>query len=91
MSDKSLKNRIEKLKKLEAEKKAVEKQIEVVQLEIKNELKIRGTDEATAGDWIVRFKDIVSNRFNVKGFAADHPKLYQKYMVQAQSMRFTIS
>lgn len=91
MSDKSLKNRVEKLKALEQQKKVIEKQIEAVQQEIKNEMRIRETDETVAGEWIVRFKEVVSNRFNAKAFAADHPRLYKKYMASSQSMRFTIS
>ncbi|MCB7317155.1 hypothetical protein [Lacrimispora sp. 210928-DFI.3.58] len=91
MSERTLTKKVAELKRLEAEKKAIEKQMEALQEEIKKELKVRGQEEASAGDWIVRFKAIVSNKFNTKAFAADHPKLYQKYMGQSQAMRFTIS
>jgi len=29
------------------------------------------------GDWTVRFKAVISNKFNSKAFAADHPILYK--------------
>lgn len=91
MSDRSLRNRVDKLKALETQKKAIEKQMESLQEEIKAEMKVRGTDETTVGDWLVRFKSIAANRFQTSGFKADHPKLYQKYMAQSPSERFTIT
>ena len=39
---------------------------------------------------MVRFKAVISNKFQTKAFAADHPKLYQKHMGQSQTMRFTV-
>jgi len=91
MSDRSLRNRVERLKALEQQRKETEKQIEVLQAEIKQEMQARGADEATVGDWMVRFKAVISSRFNAKSFAADHPRLYKKYMAESQSMRFTVT
>ena len=78
MSERTLLKKVNDLKALEAQKKAIEKQIEV------------GQEETEVGDWMVRFKAVISNKFNSKAFAADHPKLYQKYMGQSQTMRFTV-
>lgn len=91
MVQRTLMNKVNRLKALEAEKKSIEKQMEVLQGEVKAELQNRGTDETTTGDWIVRFKEVVSNKFNGKQFKADHPRLYQKYMAQSQSMRLTVT
>lgn len=90
MSDKTMVKKVNEIKTLESQKKAIEKQIAELQDSIKKELEARGQEEARAGDWVVRFKSIVNNKFNTKAFAADHPRLYQKYMAPAQSMRFTI-
>ena len=73
MSERTLLKKVNDLKVLEAQKKAIEKQMELLQ-----------------GDWMVRFKAVISNKFNARAFAADHPKLYQKYMGQSQTMRFTV-
>lgn len=91
MSEKTLRNHIAKLKALEAEKKELEKQISKLQEGIKQEMRNRGTDEAATGDWMVRFKAVVSNKFQTKEFAAAHPRLYKKYIAPAESMRFTVS
>ena len=90
MTQRTLQNRISQLKQLEQEKKAIEKQMEVLQAEIKQEMKNRGTDETTVGNWAIRFKAVASNKFNSKQFKADHPRLYQKYMGASETMRFTV-
>ncbi|MCB7067329.1 Uncharacterised protein [uncultured Clostridium sp.] len=90
MSERTLLKKVNDLKALNAQKKAIEKQMEVLQEDIKKELQARGQEETNVGDWMVRFKAVISNKFNTKAFAADHPKLYQKYMAQSQIMRFTV-
>lgn len=90
MSERTLFKKVNELKALEARKKAIEKQMEALQEEIKKEMQARGQEETEIGDWVVRFKAVISNKFNAKAFAADHPRLYQKYMGQSQSMRFTV-
>ena len=90
MTQKTLLKKVNTLKTLEERKKAIEKQMEIIQEEVKQELQARGTEEEAVGDWMVRFKAVISNKFNARAFAADHPKLYQKYMGQSQTMRFTV-
>lgn len=90
MTDKTLEKKVAQIKKLEEQKKAIEKQMEAIQEEVKQEMKTRGAEEAAVGDWMVRFKAVISSRFNAKAFAADHPKLYQKYTAPSQTMRFTV-
>ena len=90
MSEKTLLKKINALKELEAQKKTLESQMLAIQEEIKNEMEARGAEETTIGDWVVRFKAVMSNKFNSKAFAADHPILYKKYMASSQTMRFTV-
>ena len=91
MSERTLLKKVNDLKALEAQKKVIEKQMEALQEDIKKEMQARGQEETEVGDWMVRFKVVISNKFNAKAFAADHPKLYQKYMGQSQAMRFTVN
>jgi predicted phage-related endonuclease len=53
-------------------------------------MEARGAEEAVIGDWIVRFKAVMSNKFNSKAFATEHPIFYKKYMASALTMRFTV-
>lgn len=90
MSERTLLKKVNGLKDLEIQKKSIEKQMADLQEEIKKEMEARGSEEASIGDWIVRFKAVMSNKFNSKAFAADHPILYKKYVASSQTMRFTI-
>lgn len=90
MSERTLLKKVNGLKALEAQKKDIEKQMDALQEDIKKEMQARGQEETEVGDWMVRFKAVISNKFNTKAFAADHPRLYQKYMGQFRSMRFTV-
>ena len=90
MGEKAIENRIKKLKAIEEQMKALELEADTLKEEIKKEMKARGAEEVVIGDWIVKFKSIMSNKFNSKAFAADHPILYKKYMASSQTMRFTV-
>lgn len=90
MSEKTLLRKVNKLKELEAQKNELEKQMDEIKNEIKEEMKSRGTEEVAVGDWMVRFKAVLSSRFDSKAFALSHPRLYQKYMIPSQTMRFTV-
>lgn len=79
MSERTLLKKVNELKALESEKKAIEKQVAQLQEDIKAELQQMDQEETEAGDWVVRFKAVISNKFNTKAFAAEHPKLYKKY------------
>jgi len=49
------------------------------------------TDEMIIGSYIVRLTDVVSNRFATSAFKKECPALYQMYVKQTTSRRFTIS
>ena len=61
MSERTLLKKVNDLKVLEAQKKAIEKQMELLQEDIKKELQARGQEETEVGDWMVRFKAVISN------------------------------
>ena len=48
-------------------------------------------EEQKAGDYMVRFTTVISNRFDGKAFKADHAKLYDQYMRATESRRFSIA
>ena len=64
MTERMLENRIKKLQVLEEEKKQLEKQIEAVKAEIKADMDNKGLEERKAGEHIIRFVTIISNRFD---------------------------
>lgn len=91
MTMKQIENRVKKLKALEGQQKELEKHIEELKADIKTDMERKGLEEQRAGDYIVRFTPVVSNRFDSKAFREDHGKLYDRYMRVSTSRRFSIA
>ena len=91
MTERMIVNRVRKLKELEAQQKEIEEQIEALKAEIKADMQRKDLEEQKAGDYMVRFTTVISNRFDGKAFKADHAKLYDQYMRTTESRRFSIA
>ena len=91
MTERMIVNRVKKLKELEAQQKKIEEQIEALKAEIKADMQRKDLEEQKAGDYMVRFTTVISNRFDGKAFKADHAKLYDQYMRTTESRRFSIA
>lgn len=91
MSERKLLNRVKKLKELEIQKKAIEDQMEALKAEIQADMEAKGLEEQAAGDWIVRWTKVVTKRFDSKAFKKEHESLYDQYMKQTESRRFSIA
>lgn len=57
---------------------------------LKAELESRDEEEINTGSYLVRYKDVVSNRFDSKSFKKDNEDLYNLYLKESISKRFTI-
>ena len=90
MGERALENRIKKLKELEAQQKALEEQVEKIKSEIKADMQAKGKDELHTANFIVRLKEVVTNRFDSKSFAKEHESLYKAYTRSQSCLRFTI-
>jgi len=91
MGERALLNRIQKLKALEGQQKELERQIEELKADIKADMKRKGLEELRAVEHIVRFTTVITNRFDSKAFKAEHSRLYDQYMKQLTSKRFSIA
>ena len=91
MGDIAIENRINRIKELEAQKKELETQINELKNEIKKTMEQRGVDECRTKNFVVRWKEIVSNSFDSKTFKNENPEVYESYIVRGSSKRFTIS
>lgn len=58
---------------------------------IKAEMLKRDTEELAAGQYIVRWTSVLSNRFDSTGFKKAHGELYKAFTKQTASRRFSIS
>ena len=83
--------KIEALTEWEAVIEEAKAEAEAVRDSIKAEMMERNTEELEAGQYIVRWTSILSNRFDTTAFKREHGDLYQAFTKQSASRRFTIS
>ena len=65
--------------------------IEALRDSIKAEMLERDTEELTAGQYIVRWTSVLTNRFDTTNFKKTHSDLYKSFTKQINSRRFTVS
>ena len=91
MSANEITTKIESLRGLEELIEEAKAEAETLRDEIKAEMLNRNTEELTAGQYIVRWTSVLSNRFDTTGFKKLYGDLYKQYTKQIASRRFTIS
>ena len=65
--------------------------IEALRDSIKAEMLERDTEELTAGQYIIRWTSVISNRFDTTAFKKVMPDIYKAYTKAVSSRRFSIS
>ena len=91
MSTIEIQSKIESLRELEDLIEEAKAEAEALRDEIKAEMLSRDTEELTAGQYIVRWTSVLSNRFDTTAFKKVLPDIYKAYTKQVSSRRFTIS
>ena len=91
MSTNDLVIKVEQLKELENLLEEVKVEAEAIRDEIKQEMMARDTEELEAGQYIVRWTSILSNRFDTTAFKKVMPDVYKAYTKQISSRRFSIA
>ena len=91
MSTNDLVMKVEKLKELEELLEEVKTEAESVRDEIKQEMLTQDTEELEAGQYIIRWTSVLTNRFDTTAFKKVLPDVYKTYTKQITSRRFTIA
>ncbi len=91
MSTNDLVMKAEKLKELEELLEEVKTEAESVRDEIKQEMLMQDTEELEAGQYIIRWTSVLTNRFDTTAFKKVLPDVYKAYTKQITSRRFTIA
>ena len=91
MSSIEIISKIEALKEWEQLAAEAAAEIESLKDAIKKEMDARGIEELEAGQYIARFTTVISNRLDTTAFKRDNSELYQQYLKQTTSRRFSIS
>ena len=92
MTQITLTHRIEELNDLEDMINQLKVEAEAIRDQIKEEMTARDVEEMIVGDYIVRWIDVLSSRFDTKRFKEEMGEtLYRSYQKEVSSKRFTIT
>ena len=90
MSTIEITSKIEALKDLESLIEEAKAEAEALRDEIKTEMLNRDTEELEAGQYIVRWTSVLTQRFDTTAFKKVMPDVYKAYTKQVSSRRFSI-
>lgn len=91
MSTIEITSKTEALKDLEALIEEAKAEAETLRDEIKAEMLNRNTEEMEAGQYIIRWTSVLSQRFDTTSFKKVYGDLYKEYTKQTASRRFSIA
>ena len=91
MSTHEITAQIESLRALEELIEEAKTEAETLRDIIKQEMLNRDVDTLEAGQYIVRWTSVLTNRFDSTAFKKVMPEVYKSYTKQVSSRRFTIS
>ena len=91
MSTIEITSKIESLKDLESLIEEAKADAEALRDEIKSEMLNRDTEELEAGQYIVRWTSVLTQRFDTTAFKKVMPDVYKAYTKQVSSRRFSIA
>ena len=91
MSKIELLAKIELLNRYEAMMDELKAEADKVRDSIKAEMEAREVEELIAGQYIIRWTSVLSQRFDSTSFKKVLPDLYKAYTKQVASRRFTIT
>ena len=91
MSTIEITSKIEALKDLEALIEEAKAEAETLRDEIKAEMLSRDTEELEAGQYIIRWTSVLSQRFDSTAFKKVLPDVYKAYIKHVSSKRFSIA
>ena len=91
MSTVEITSKIEAIKDLESLIEEAKAEAEALRDEIKTEMLNRNTEELEAGQYIVRWTSVLTQRFDTTAFKKVMPEIYKEYTKQVSSRRFSIA
>ena len=80
--------KIELLNRYETMMEEIKAEADKIRNSIKAEMEAREVEELIAGQYIVRYTSVLSNRFDSTAFKKVLPDLYKAYTKQVASRRF---
>lgn len=91
MDKNELISKVRELKELKLMAEELDGEITAIEDELKAEMITQGKDEMTVDVFKLRYKIVVSSRFDSKAFKATHEELYKQYSKPTESKRFSVT
>ena len=91
MSQREIISKIETLNELESFIEEIKAEADAIRDSIKAEMLDRDTEELEAGQYIVRYANILTQRLDTTAFKKAMPDVYKAFTKQTASKRFSIS
>lgn len=91
MSKTDIISKIEEIRELEELIEEAKTQAEALRDVIKAEMLAQDTEELEAGQYIIRWTSVLSQRFDTTAFKKVMPDVYKAYTKQVASRRFSIA
>lgn len=91
MTKKELEKMVIEYKEFKEMQKELQEAMERSEALMKKELARKNVSEMVIGDVVIRNTPFVQNRFDSKGFKAENPEMYGKYMKEVKGTRFSVS
>lgn len=89
MTERQIANRVKKLIALEAQLDEISKQADALKKELQGLM--QDVEHITAGNYVVNWVNVVSNRLDTTRIKKEMPDVYRLYTKESHSRRFSIS
>ena len=91
MSTLELTSKIAQLQEWEQIMEEAKAECDAIKDELKQLMIDRGVEELEAGEHIIRYTSVISNRFDTTAFKKAYNEIYKAFTKQSTSRRFTIA
>jgi predicted phage-related endonuclease len=91
MSTLELTTKIAQLQEWEQIMEEAKAEADAIKDELKQLMLNRGVEELEAGEHIIRYTSVISNRFDTTAFKKAHNEIYMAFTKQTTSRRFSIA
>ena len=86
-----MENKVMELKEWEALLEEAKEQVEAIKDDLKAEMIERETEEIVTDKFVIRWQQIINNRFDTTNFKKTYGELYKAFTKQTTSRRFTVT
>lgn len=91
MTERMIENRVRKLQEIEAQQKSLEAEAQALRAELKADLEGKGVEELHTRNFVIRWKQIITERLDGKALKAALPDVYAQFCKASSTRRFTVS